>query len=97
MTDWQTKTIYYQFGNIGAEIGRALKWKDHDDKKATSAAERALDSLIGHWPIDATPPTSKKSLVSERYLPILFWGVNQYNQSMASWGAYFLPYSLAAH
>ena len=40
---WQELSLCEQLGNIGSEVGRALKWKDKDKKIFESAVSRALD------------------------------------------------------
>lgn len=42
---WWTMTICEQMGNIGSEVGRALRWKERDSGIATRALYRALDLL----------------------------------------------------
>jgi hypothetical protein len=40
---WQEFSLCEQLGNIGSEVGRALKWKDKDQEIFDSAVSRALD------------------------------------------------------
>jgi hypothetical protein len=38
-------TLAEQMGNIGSEVGRALKWRGENPRLARGAAERALELL----------------------------------------------------
>ncbi len=40
---WQELSLCEQLGNIGSEVGRALKWKGKDKKVFESAELRALE------------------------------------------------------
>ena len=40
---WAEFSLYEQLGNIGSEVGRALKWKGKDKKIFESAVLRALE------------------------------------------------------
>ncbi|MBU3964308.1 hypothetical protein KJ591_00015 [Patescibacteria group bacterium] len=40
---WGEFSLYEQLGNIGSEVGRALKWKGKDEKTFESAVLRALE------------------------------------------------------
>ena len=43
-TDWLTRPITYQMGNIGSEVSRALKWsKAGNQPRADKAIDRALE------------------------------------------------------
>ncbi len=45
-TKWQQQSIFYQMGNIGSEVGRALSAKRRGDEKAMTAAfYRGLDLI----------------------------------------------------
>lgn len=40
---WQTLSLAEQLGNIGSEVGRAVKWRDKDPGLFRGAVERALE------------------------------------------------------
>ena len=42
---WWAMTIAEQLGNVGSEVGRALKWKERNPAIARGAADRALDLM----------------------------------------------------
>ncbi len=96
MTDWQSHDIYYQFGNIGSEVGRAMKWKDTNKSRAEGAAERALELL--DWSLsDSNNSKFLKEIARVREIFVnSFYGDNQYHETTESWDRYFLPYALAA-
>lgn len=97
MTDWQSHDIYYQMGNIGSEVGRAMKWKDINISRAEGAAERALELL--DWSLaDHNNRIYLKEIARVREVfTDSFYGSNIYAQSTESWDRYFLPYALAAN
>ncbi|MBI4948207.1 hypothetical protein HY844_01450 [Candidatus Berkelbacteria bacterium] len=97
LVNWQTKSIYFQLGNIGSEIGRALKWKNKNYKLANSAAERALELL--DWTLsDKQNIDGLKEIARIREVfADSFYGDNQYNQTAQDWDRYFYCYSLAAN
>ncbi len=97
MHDWQTKSIHYQLGNIGSEIGRALKWQQTAPQKAVAAAERALE-LIDWSLADRRNTAFLKELARIREVfADSFFGTNQYDQTQESWDRYFFPYALVAN
>ncbi|MBI2035726.1 MAG: hypothetical protein HYT12_03535 [Candidatus Liptonbacteria bacterium] len=40
---WRGLTLAEQFGNIGSEVYRALRWRGKDDEQFKHAIERALE------------------------------------------------------
>jgi hypothetical protein len=42
---WWTLTLAEQLGNVGSEVGRALRWRSRDSRIAEGATERALELL----------------------------------------------------
>ncbi len=97
MTDWQSHDIYYQLGNIGSEIGRAMKWKDTNRSRAESAADRALELL--DWSLsDSKNKKYLKEIARIREVfADSFFGDNQFAQDEQTWNLYFLPYALATN
>ena len=54
MTDWQhrnaaerwgTLSLAEQLGNVGSEVGRAIRWASRDAERARAALYRALDLM----------------------------------------------------
>ncbi|OGD63073.1 hypothetical protein A3A71_03735 [Candidatus Berkelbacteria bacterium RIFCSPLOWO2_01_FULL_50_28] len=97
MTDWQSHDIYYQFGNIGSEIGRAMKWKGINVSRAEGAAERALELLDWSLSDANNRPFLKEIARIREVFTDSFYSDNQYGETTKSWDAYFLPYALAAN
>ena len=42
---WAELSLAAQLANVGAEVGRMLRWRGRDDHLATGAFERALELL----------------------------------------------------
>jgi acyl-CoA hydrolase len=84
-------------GNIGSEVGRALKWKGINTDRATSAAERALELIDLSLSDPKNRPYLKEIARVREIFADSFYGENQYGQSESSWDQYFLPYALAAN
>lgn len=97
MDNWQSHDIYYQFGNIGSEVGRAMKWKDTNESRAESAAERALELIDWSLADVNNKPFLKEIARVREVFCDSFYGENQYQQTTNSWDSYFLPYALAAN
>ena len=97
MNNWTRYSIYQQLGNIGSEVGRAFKWKAVDDKKAVSAAERALELL--DWTLaDGKNKKFLKEIARVREVfADSFFAENNYGETEKTWNSYFLPYALAAN
>jgi hypothetical protein len=42
---WNKFSLAQQLANVGADVGRAIKWRDKDDRNFKLAFERALELL----------------------------------------------------
>jgi hypothetical protein len=42
---WHVLPLVAQLGNVGAEVGRILRWRGQDERLAAAAFERALELL----------------------------------------------------
>jgi hypothetical protein len=42
---WSRLSLVEQLANVGAEVGRMLRWRDTDERLATRAFDRALELL----------------------------------------------------
>ena len=97
MNEWHDRDIYSQMGNIGSEIGRAMKWKDVNQLRATNAAERALELIDLTLCDKKNRPYLKELARIREVFADSFYGENEYCQTVKSWDDYFLPYALAAN
>lgn len=93
--EWHFLSIAEQMANIGAEVGRSIKWKKKGNAEtSTNAFYRALE-LIDFTIAD---PHNAKRLsellrVREFYSDFLI-GDNQYEFTDESWEKYFLYFNL---
>lgn len=59
-TSWAKQSMFWQLGNIGSEVGRALRGKKAgNDKRAVSAFYRGMDLLnatVRAWVADGKDP-----------------------------------------
>jgi len=97
MTDWQSHDIYYQMGNIGSEVGRAMKWKDLNKSRAEAAAKRALELLDWSLSDIKNKKYLKEIALVREVFADSFYGDNQYHQTAETWDRYFLPYAASAN
>ncbi len=94
---WHTFTIFEQMANIGAEVGRALKWK-HKSKvdMSRNALYRALE-LIDFTVGDPKNSNSLKELLRLREVLVdHVVGDNIYKSTDKQWENYFYYFTIAA-
>ncbi len=91
---WQKLNIYEQLGNIGSEVGRAIKAKTPADKQA--AGYRALE-LFDMTLADKRWYGRGSELARAREIVCDFlFGANIYNSNAESLERYFTQFALAA-
>ncbi|MFH0942862.1 MAG: hypothetical protein V1810_01670 [Candidatus Beckwithbacteria bacterium] len=92
---WKKFSLMEQMANIGAEVGRAINWKNKDENLAKSAFYRALEL----FELTVTDPKNRKRLKeinrSKEMFGDWFLGINQYQSSAEDWERYFLQFNLA--
>jgi hypothetical protein len=94
---WHGKPFFEQMANVGAEIGRAINWKNKDEKMSKASFERGLELL------DLTI-SDKKNHGSElkelcRLKEVLldyFYFDNIYCSTDKKWNDYFYLFGYAA-
>ncbi len=93
---WQKLTFFQQMANVGAEVGRAIKWRKRNDDYRRLALERMLELL--DLTIDSASSRSRrKELMRLREaLADYFYFDNQYCSTDEGWEKYFLPFNYAA-
>ena len=87
---WFALSLEEQLANIGADVGRAIKWRAHGDLKASNDAfERALE-LIDFTINDRKNRKRLREVVRMReFLADYFVGENQYGFTDQAWQNYF--------
>ena len=94
---WNNFSIFEQMANIGAEVGRAMKWKTKGNSKiSTQALYRALE-LIDFTINDKKNLNSLKEIVRVREVLVDFIiGDNVYKSTNKQWEKYFFYFNIAA-
>ena len=94
---WNNFSIFEQMANIGAEVGRTIKWKTKGNvAMSRNAFFRGLELLD----LTISDKKNKKSLKEilrvREALVDFFMGENIYGSSNALWEKYFFYFNLAA-
>lgn len=94
---WHKRTLSEQMGNIGSEVGRALKWKGVDESREVSAIERALELFDftmedKRWQGSRLREICRSREVAADY----FYGDNEYKSTPQNLEKYFYYFALAA-
>ena len=96
---WWQLSIAEQLGNIGSEVGRAVRWSSRNPGLANGALERALEliDLTLDDPRHRSSVARLRELARAREVVIDFLvGPNQYSSTAASLQKYFDAYAIAA-
>lgn len=93
---WLELSLCQQMANIGAEVGRAIIWKNKDRKYSEKAVERALELL--YFSIDDGKNKSRLKELTRVYecLGDYFYGNNEFKSSNELWNNYFYNFAYAA-
>lgn len=93
---WQNLSFFYQMANIGAEIGRAINWRQKDKNKSIASFERGLELL------DLTIEDKKNHDGKLKELCVLrevlvdyFVSENMYCSTDEQWNNYFYGFNHA--
>jgi hypothetical protein len=96
---WWKLSLCEQMGNVGSEVGRAIRWRSRDAKIADGAAERALDLMD----LTLDDPRHRLSLPRLReltrareVLADFLSGSNEYGSTAESLQKYFDAFASAA-
>jgi hypothetical protein len=94
---WQTLSLLEQLGNVGSEVGRAIRAKQQgNDERLWSALERALE-LIDLTSADPRHAGRLKEIRRAREVVCDYLvGDNSYHSTAAALDQYFLTFALAA-
>lgn len=96
---WWELSLYEQLGNVGSEVGRALRWKTRNPKIAQGAFERALDlmDLTLDDPRHRQSVARLRELARTREVLVDFLaGSNEYQSTGDSLQQYFNSFAVAA-
>lgn len=93
-SNWTKLTIAQQMANVGADVGRAVKWKEMGNiARAHKARDRALELF------DITIENNKhrsREVARARELFCDYFFENNYKTSAKYWDKYFLQYNYLA-
>ena len=93
---WRKFSLLEQMANIGAEIGRAMNWRNKDEKMSKASFERGLELLD----LTVEDPKNKKRLKEllrvRETLADYFYFDNIYGSSDEKWNNYFYAFNYAA-
>lgn len=93
---WTNFSILEQMANIGAEVGRAINWREKNKEYSQLAFDRALE-LIDLTIEDKKNRSRLKEICRVREVLIdYFINGNTYNSSDRFWNSYFYSFSYAA-
>jgi hypothetical protein len=96
---WHQLSVADQFGNIGSEISRAVRWAARNPELARGALERALEliDLTLDDPRHRQSPARLREIARVREVVVDFFdGSNEYHSTAAGLQRYFDAYALAA-
>jgi hypothetical protein len=96
---WHTFSVAQQLGNVGSEVGRALKWRARDPRIAEGALHRALEliDLTLDDPRHRASAVRLREICRAREVLLDFLiGTNQYGSTEATLQRYFDAFALAA-
>lgn len=96
---WWELSLAEQMGNVGSEVGRAIRWAPTHPERSLAARDRALDlfDLMLDDPRHRQAPARLREIARARELVADFLaGPNQYGSTATSLLKYFDAFALAA-
>ena len=94
---WSAMTLAEQLGNVGSEVGRAVRAKAQGNEGRMNAA---FDRALELFDLTATDPRHagrrKEVLRAHEVVCDFLAGDNQYHSTAQSLDGYFLPFATAA-
>ncbi|MCK4807388.1 MAG: hypothetical protein KAT09_07065 [Candidatus Aegiribacteria sp.] len=97
--NWWKLSLYEQLGNVGSEVGRALRWKTRNPQISQGAFERALDlmDLTLDDPRHRQSVARLRELARTREVMVDYLaGSNEYQSTGDSLQRYFDAFAVAA-
>ena len=93
---WQSLLFFEQMANIGAEIGRAINWRNKDKKMSKTAFERGLELLDLTIEDKKNVKNLKEICRLREVLADYFYFDNVYGSTDEKWNNYFYGFNYAA-
>ena len=93
---WFQFSLAEQMANIGAEIGRAINWREKDKKESQSFFERGLELLDLTIEDSRNKKRLKEILRVRECLADYFCFDNIYKSSDQKWNGYFYAFNFVA-
>jgi hypothetical protein len=96
---WWNLSLAEQFGNVGSEISRAIRWSTKNPATAQAALDRGLDlfDLMLDDPRHRTSVARLREIARAREVVVDFLaGANEYGSTGPSLQKYFDQFALAA-
>jgi hypothetical protein len=96
---WWELSIAEQLGNVGSEVGRAIRWSSRNPELARSAFERALelfDLTLGDTRHRCSVARLREIARAREVVADFLAGPNQYSTTAASLQKHFDAYAIAA-
>ena len=93
---WEQLTLVEQLGNIGSEVGRAIRAESAGNNERSQAAfYRALE-LFDATAVCTRSAARREVLRAREVVCDYLVGDNDYNSDASSLEAYFIPFAMAA-
>jgi len=93
---WQKLSLVEQMGNIGSEIGRAIKWQNKNEELFWNAIERGFELLD----LTIADPRWRKRLKEltrvREFLNDAILGEKEYGSVLKDFEEYFFQFAFAA-
>ena len=94
---WNQFSIFAQMANIGAEVGRAINWRNKkNNEMSKNAFYRALELIDFTVDDNKNINSLKEILIMRELLVDYLMGDNIYHSTDKSWEKYFYPFNFAA-
>jgi hypothetical protein len=96
---WWSLSLAEQFGNVGSEISRAIRWSTKNPETARAALYRGLElfDLMLDDPQHRRSPSRLREIARAREVVVDFLaGTNEYGSTGPSLQKYFDQFALAA-
>ena len=96
LNHWKKYTFAEQMANVGAEVGRALKWRGKKKEYSLAAFERSLELIdLTLASLNSYPRLKEVARTREVWVDY-FWGENEYQSTKRQWERYFLAFNVMA-
>ena len=96
LKEWQKASLAQQMADIGSEVGRAINWRNKNNKNYSGLAFKRALELIDASLIGKSASQLKEILRAREVFTDFFVGENSFNSTEESWNKYFLQFNLLA-